>query len=548
MNQEPTTAFRVCSDGTGTHRTITEAIGAASPGDTIKIQTGVYEEVLIFEKPVTLLGDADGFVLIHHPKFTAIKVHQTEVIFENLALGACNTQISLAADSAKLSLKNCVVAATEQLRGLRASITTATSQSQAASGQPPVISSAERGTPNTISLVNGASVEFEGSVFTNVQINTSGSQMGVKNCTFVTSQIFVHDKAFLSVEQCRFICGTLSPAISAFAESKITLSHVQFLGIAGTAIQCSVAALAADDCEFHGTFSTDEYDDGPELLPPNTFWMQENNLPAELNSFAEVIGHELTKSNDSSNSLYGRFLGVIGATDGSETYPDYLWQPIEKKVIWAYRKKFNTQAYPIGGSGLLSKTEVLAPLGPERDAFFQFFAEADRGPVAYTRLGVVCRDSAWIMLKRTTFCKLKRGVDADCSGEVTAEDCLISKNDIGIDAGRSGFFGNGDGKSFFIRVHRTRFERNVTGFRIAAGASGIYKITGGDIRHCEIRDNNTGLDILGWSGTVRDCTFEKNATSITLSPFVLTSVQKCIGFGESTSFKVAQTIRRWLPF
>ena len=550
MNPQSNQAkFNVSPEGRGTHRTITEAIASASPGDTIRIQSGVYEEVLILEKPVTLIGDGDGFVLIHHPNFTAIKVRQTEVVLENIALGACEAQISLAADGAKVRLSNCVVAPTRQLREMRASITTVISQSKATSVEPPVSAAEKESVLNAISLMNGAVVAFEGSVFSNVQTDAINSQMAVKNCALVTSQILVHEKALLSVDECRFDCGELSPVIDSWAESKVILCHAQFLGIAGTAIQCEVTALSADNCVFKGTFSTNEYQVTQEPLPANTYWMEDCNLPTDLRFMQKELYSGIEEKNDSTHSLYGRFLGMIGATDGSAEYPDYLYNPVAKKILWAYRKKYNTQAYPVGGDGLLAKAEVLAPLGQEKEAFLQFFSEREEKESQYLRVGIQCTSDVRVKLNHTKFFNLKRAINADCSGEISAEDCLISQNEIGIEAGRSGSIaGVGDGGASSIKVYRTRFEQNVTGFRVYCGSASLRKLLRGDIRYCEILNNDTGLDIMGWSGTVRDCTFEKNATSITLSPFVLTSVLNCKGFGESTSFKVAQTIRRWLPF
>ena len=61
--------LRVAADGSADHQTISAAIEAAAPGDTILIAPGEYVENLVIDKPVTLRGDGlrDEVVIVPDP-------------------------------------------------------------------------------------------------------------------------------------------------------------------------------------------------------------------------------------------------------------------------------------------------------------------------------------------------------------------------------------------------------------------------------------------------------------------------------------------------
>jgi parallel beta-helix repeat protein len=54
----------VAQDGSGTHETITEAVAAASDGDTILVRPGLYSEAVAVDKDVTIEGDGPRMEII----------------------------------------------------------------------------------------------------------------------------------------------------------------------------------------------------------------------------------------------------------------------------------------------------------------------------------------------------------------------------------------------------------------------------------------------------------------------------------------------------
>ena len=242
----------VSPDGRGTHRTITEAISSASPGETIEIRSGVYEEVLVLDRPVKLLGDPDGFVVIHHPKYTPIKVRQTEVALENLALGVGGVQDSLEADKALLCFTKCLVAPTSELIGWKASITSALSEMQGGSARWSNDVS-RKGGPKAIAVKNGTSLTMLKSVLANVTVSAVSSQLKVDRCVLLRSELNVGTEAMLVCTETRFDCGDLSGTVNIQERSQAILSGLQFDAIKWTAIVCDNSKLDVTGCAFQGT-------------------------------------------------------------------------------------------------------------------------------------------------------------------------------------------------------------------------------------------------------------------------------------------------------
>ncbi|MFV2062840.1 MAG: pectinesterase family protein [Chloroflexota bacterium] len=54
----------VAQDGSGDHTTIAEAVEAASDGDTLLVRPGTYEEALVVEKDISILGDGDAALVV----------------------------------------------------------------------------------------------------------------------------------------------------------------------------------------------------------------------------------------------------------------------------------------------------------------------------------------------------------------------------------------------------------------------------------------------------------------------------------------------------
>ena len=71
----------------GDHLTITEAIEAANPGDRILVRPGLYQEGLVIEKPLEIVGDGDtGEVVVHATGKNALLFQTTMGRVANLTL------------------------------------------------------------------------------------------------------------------------------------------------------------------------------------------------------------------------------------------------------------------------------------------------------------------------------------------------------------------------------------------------------------------------------------------------------------------------------
>ena len=57
-------AIVVAQDGSGTHETITEAVAAASEGDTVLVRPGTYTESIAIDKDITVRGDGDRSAIV----------------------------------------------------------------------------------------------------------------------------------------------------------------------------------------------------------------------------------------------------------------------------------------------------------------------------------------------------------------------------------------------------------------------------------------------------------------------------------------------------
>jgi len=76
----------VSQTGGGEFKSIARAIAQAKPGATIRIGSGFYEEALVINKPLTLIGDATGLPVITSSDFAVLTVRSAKVTLENIAL------------------------------------------------------------------------------------------------------------------------------------------------------------------------------------------------------------------------------------------------------------------------------------------------------------------------------------------------------------------------------------------------------------------------------------------------------------------------------
>jgi hypothetical protein len=336
----------VSRDGSGSHRTIGEAISAAVPGDTIKIHSGVYEEALIIERPVTLVGDPNGLVLIHNPRFTAMNIRRTEVILENLAFGVSEEQMVLAGDGSKIQMLNCLVESTDVLLRSSDSVTASITKAHTTFDKAPD----SVGVPRDAVAAKGCSLFLVGCLFRAAKLKSAESQMDVNNTSFQCGAIHVSEKSALNITESRFQCGHLDPVISITTASTSRFSHARFHGINGKAIHAIDSQLIVEDCQFQGTLSIDRDPVPDTAIPANSFLMSAVAIPQPFVEMEAVILRNIEKQGDSSVERNARLLAAINAHNGSRSFPSYLGNSVAKKMLWEYRKKFRTLVYPRDGS------------------------------------------------------------------------------------------------------------------------------------------------------------------------------------------------------
>ena len=80
------TPIIVSQTGNGDFKSITKAVEHAKPGAIIKIKSGFYEEAVVISKPLALVGDPEGLVVIANSDFAALTVKSTELKLAYLAL------------------------------------------------------------------------------------------------------------------------------------------------------------------------------------------------------------------------------------------------------------------------------------------------------------------------------------------------------------------------------------------------------------------------------------------------------------------------------
>ena len=102
--------IRVSPDGQGDYATLTQAVAAAQPGDTLVVQEGVYaapEETfpIVIDKPLSLQGE--GNVVLDSPRFaTLLQITSDDVSIKGVSFEVRKWGI-VAAQSRRLTLEEC---------------------------------------------------------------------------------------------------------------------------------------------------------------------------------------------------------------------------------------------------------------------------------------------------------------------------------------------------------------------------------------------------------------------------------------------------------
>jgi F-box protein 11 len=108
----------VAQDGSGDYSTISEAISAASDGDSILVRPGTYDEALLIDKDITVRGDGDraGVVIERSGQLPqglgkwgdpglpyALRIEHSDAAIENLTLRGEASRLSIVGGSPTLS-------------------------------------------------------------------------------------------------------------------------------------------------------------------------------------------------------------------------------------------------------------------------------------------------------------------------------------------------------------------------------------------------------------------------------------------------------------
>ncbi|MEI6349504.1 MAG: hypothetical protein WCP06_00185 [Verrucomicrobiota bacterium] len=103
------TPIVVSQTGNGDFKSIAKAVEHAKPGATIRIKSGFYEEAVVISKPLALLGDPEGLVVLAHSDFASFTVKSTELKIAHLALVSGLQSPSLDIRASKVELKDSVL-------------------------------------------------------------------------------------------------------------------------------------------------------------------------------------------------------------------------------------------------------------------------------------------------------------------------------------------------------------------------------------------------------------------------------------------------------
>ena len=549
--------FVVAPDGSGTHCSISAAISAAVPGDTIKIKGGVYEEALFVTAPLVFIGLADALVIIHHPTFAAVTVRQADVVFENIAFALRQDhEISFVAESSVLRFTACCFAPIEELaRNLgAASLCALITQLKAGAAQAKQTSRPwmmETGPPSFNSLkFTGGSVSIKASILINTAHAGTHFEFELADSTVVGSGLFFGEASTAHLFSCEIIDSRCVFHGGATAQ----LVCCRFSQIYHFAVVCDASTVEIIDSEFEGSLKrierVEHYAGGD---PEGPFELNPRVIPKSLYS---IVGPKFDEINTKLGEKYpngdpgdgfevmGRFLGTIGITDGSAKFPSYLHNGVLEKLFWEYRRKYGSLSFPPDNRQLLTQAEVMRPLsGTEREEFLNTLA---RKSVECSRdhIGIEAKGIVSLRLKNTKMTLLRVAIlSTHSEGVIKIEGCSFFNNGIGV--WNDSIFMSVGSKNLF--VENTRFEnhyyRGISYVCLYPEKEKLGVIT---LETCRFNRNSLGVVASGVKGDIRKCEFTDNRenASLELLPWGSVVVTDCKGIGESAAFQLFQKAKQ----
>jgi hypothetical protein len=260
--------IRVSQNGDGDFKSINEAIASSSPGARIHISTGVYDEALVFTNPIFLVGDADGLVVLRHPEFCAIKVENTEVILENLAIMLTEGRRSIETRDARLQLRGCAFVSDRVDLAQTKSMSTfmADGKARAATSlwdkdgdfkgvkntqQPPTDSFEKIVNSSNIRFCN-STITVAGSYAVGATIGMNGGSLTVEGTAFVTTQLTLINKAESCIDK-----SLLFASIVICNNSSLRVSGTSHLAIGFAGFLCNTAIVEMQECRLEGIMDAD---------------------------------------------------------------------------------------------------------------------------------------------------------------------------------------------------------------------------------------------------------------------------------------------------
>ena len=263
----------VSKTGNGDFATISEAIAASLPGASILIDAGVYEEALIITKPISLVGQKGGLVIIHHPTFTAVKINDTQVVLKDLAIGIQTNRLTLSFASSRAEIANCIIAPIITLLGEANGTLPAFNSIDSLKEQAqqrlknldnPPQSGATPSTPNqsgqvyneqTILITSSSSVVFSDCLLDRVQLSCSNSQLKLETSTILSSAVVLREQSIFDLIQSNVRFNVHGTAMFACQNSTCRFVGSTLSGIRTTGIHCESSEVTVTETRIDGTYT-----------------------------------------------------------------------------------------------------------------------------------------------------------------------------------------------------------------------------------------------------------------------------------------------------
>jgi len=256
----------VSKAGNGDFKTINEALVAAVPGARIQIKAGVYEEPLIITKPVSLIGDKESLVVIHHPDFTAMKIENTQVILQDLAIGTSLSRGCMDAAGSSIEMRNCAVAPTDVLSNQpEMSLNAFIAKGKECAASDPLskndlvkdVTFDPHNAFGVLVLTGKSSVSFSNGFLHSASVNTvDDSEFIANGCGFYSSPLSIRGNRGAVLDHCAFCCDPRSHFplswLVRVQDSSATIRSSSFFGGTKEGILCEGSAVTIDDCTILG--------------------------------------------------------------------------------------------------------------------------------------------------------------------------------------------------------------------------------------------------------------------------------------------------------